>query len=103
MQLKQRAEQFLLNQDEYKAVTFLHKVTSNTTNSTYFYFMGELAEPFDAGHYKEYNEVVVVRISDHQHRDHVNSEWYSKNRVISSEEIDFADDLEDAKDIALGV
>lgn len=103
MQLKQRATEFLLNSGEYKNVTFLHKVISNTTNSTYFYFMGELTTPFDAKFFKEYNEVVVVRISDHENRNHTNSEWYLENRVISSESIDFADDLEEAKEIALNI
>lgn len=103
MQLKQRATEFLLNSGEYKNVTFLHKMTSNTTNSTYFYFMGELTIPFDTGKFKEYYEVVAVRISDHENRDHINHEWYSENRVISSETIDFADNLEEAKEIALDI
>lgn len=108
MNLQKRAEQFLLDQDQYKAVTFLNKVTSNTTNSTYIYFMAELTEPvefkrIDGSTWEERYEVIYVRISDHEHRDHVNSEWYSNNRVISSDDVDYADDLEEAKEIALGI
>jgi len=108
MNVQKRAKQFLLDQNIYKNITFLNKVKSNTTQSTYFYFMGELEKPFESKtfkgkEFKEYYEVVMVRVSDHENREHCNSEWYSKNKVISGDVIDFADDLKDAKEIALGI
>lgn len=103
MRLQQRAEQFLLDKSEYTAATFLHTVTSNTTNSTYIYFMVELADPIILANFTERYHVISVRVSDHEKHNHFDSEWYSKTRVISSEEVDCADDLEDAKDVALGI
>jgi len=106
MKLKKRAEQFLLDKGMYNHVMFLNKVMSNTTNSNYFYYMGELKTPFKGktikGYsFKEYHQVVCVRISDHKKKEHMDSTWYGKNRVISSDEIDFVNDIEEAKQVAL--